>query len=99
MSRKRKTSGGNPAKRPAAAAPATPSSPAGVMSGLTYSTAERVLEGLRLLDKLAADYPDLPHLHDTRVAYETASLALIEALDAMHDRTPYRIAIQEGTTP
>jgi len=69
------------------------------MAGLTHSTAERVLEGLLLLEKLAKDYPELPHLYETRVAYEVASLALIEAWDVQQGRVPQRLQRQPPPNP
>lgn len=91
MSTKKKRPAGNPAKL-ATTRRVAPATPQELLGELTHSTATRVMEGLKVLEKFAKDYPHVKGLATTMLNYEVAALALVEALDEQNGLTPKRLA-------
>jgi hypothetical protein len=92
VSTKRKKPRGNPAAGPRTPKMIQPATPQELLGQLTHSTAVRVMEGLKVLEKFAKDYPHVQGLATTMLNYEVAALALVEALDEQNGLTPKRLS-------
>lgn len=57
---------------------------------MTRKTARTVLEELKAIQEFGNLHPHTQGLQETRLNFEVAALALIEALDHQNGRTPAR---------
>ena len=64
--------------------------PGELLEQLALSTAQRVLEGLKVLEHLAIDFPDTEGINEARLAYKVASLSLVELVQDLNGDIPFR---------